>query len=136
MKRFKIPLPEPVSMVRTRYSAGILALLGAGLLVAIFNFAYTGLILDSMHLPAHGMQRIGADAFAVLAALAVLAVLSGFRWPGIASTAAWSLTFLWFFLAVAMHILPLMLIPGTLLGVVAAIASAVEHFSKKARRPA
>lgn len=132
MKRFRIALPEPVSMVRTRYNAGNIALLAAGLLVGIFNFAYTGLILDSLHLPTHGIQRLGADAFALIAALAVLSVVSGFRWPGIASTAAWSLTFFWFVLAVAMHILPVMLIPALLLIVTAATASTVEHFSKKA----
>jgi hypothetical protein len=133
MKRFRIALPEPVSMVRTRYTAGNIALLLAGLLVSVFDFSYTGLILASMHIPPNGPHRFGADLFALIAALAVVSALAGFRWPGIASTALWSLTFFWFVLAVALHILPVMLIPGALLGVVAAIASAVEHVSKKAR---
>ncbi len=131
MKRFRIALPEPVSMVRTRYTAGNIALLVLAFLISIGNLSYTGLILASMHIPAHGPHRLGADLFALIAALAVVSVLAGFRWPGIASTALWSLTFFWFVLAAALHILPVMLIPGALLAVAAAIASAVEHFSKK-----
>lgn len=136
MKRFRISLPEPVSMVRTRYTAANLVLLVAGVLISVFNLSYTGLILASMNIPPRGMQRLGVDTFALLAALAVLSVLAGFRWPGIASTGAWSLTFFWFFLAVVMHILPLMLIPALLLVATSASTSAVEHFSKKAHPPA
>ena len=136
MKRLRIALPEPVSMVRTRYTAGNIALLVIGILISGFNLSYTGLILASMNILPRGIQRLGTDAFALLAALAIPSVLAGFRWPGIASTAAWSLTFFWFILAVAMHILPLMLIPALLLVATAATTSAVEHFSKKAYSPA
>ena len=131
MKRFKIVLPPPVSMMRTRYSAGNIALLVMALLIGIFNYSYVGLILASMNIPARGARRVDADLFALVAALDMISVLVGFRWPAMASTALWSLLFFWFVLAVAMHILPVMLVPAALLGVVAAIASAVEHFSKK-----
>ena len=131
MKRFQLaPLHRDLGM-HTRYTAVNIALLLVGVLLCVFNFSYTGLILASIHTPAKGWNRIGVDFIAVLAALAVIAMVVGFRWPKIASTVLWTLTFFWFMLAVAVHLFPVMVIPAALSAIGSAVASVVEHFSGK-----
>lgn len=130
---------EPAPIFRnirmhTRYTALNLALLVIGVLLCVFDFSYTGIILDSMHLPTKGWQRVGVDFLAVFAALAVVAILAGIRWTKIASTALWTLTFFYFVLAVAVHLFPVMVIPAAILAAASAIVSLVEYFSSKPSR--
>lgn len=132
----RIQLVPPLRDIRmhTRYTAGNVALLVLGVLLCLFDFSYTGLILDAVRVPEKGWLRMGVDLFPGILALGVLAMLAGFRWPKIASTALWTLTFFFFLLAVAVHYFPVMVIPAAILAAASALASLVEHLSGKAVR--
>ncbi len=118
-------------LMRTRYTAGNIALLVVASLICVFDFSYTGLILASVHTPEKGWHRLGADFIAVIAALALVAILAGFRWPKLASTSLWTLTLFYFVMAVELHLFPVMVIPAVLLAVASALTSLGEHFSGK-----
>lgn len=118
-------------LMRTRFTPGNIALLVIATLICVFDFSYIGLILASVHTPEKGWHRLGVDFIAVIAALAVVAILAGFRWPKLASTSLWTLTLFYFVLAVELHLFPVMVIPAVLLAVASALTSLVEHFSGK-----
>ncbi|MFP5234494.1 MAG: hypothetical protein ACLGSD_01215 [Acidobacteriota bacterium] len=123
-----VPLYRDIGM-HTRYTAANIVLLIVGLLLSVVDFAWTGLVLAHVHGPDHGWLRVGIDSLALIAAFAVVSMLLAWRWPKLASTILWTLTFFYFFVIVAVHVFLPLLIPAILLGVTSAAASLVEHFS-------
>lgn len=116
--------------LHTRYTPVNIALLVLGVLLSVFDFAYTGLVLQQVHGPDHGWVRVGIDCIALIAGLAVAAMLVGWRWPKVASTVLWTLTFFFFVDIVAVHVFLPMLIPAVLLAITSALASLIEYFSQ------
>lgn len=123
-----VPLYRGIGL-RTRYTAVNIALLVLGLLLSIADFAWTGLVLEHVHGPDRGWPRVGIDSLALITALGVLSMLAAWRWPKLASTVLWTITFLFFVDIVALHVFLPLLIPAMLLAAISAIASIVEHFS-------
>lgn len=124
-----VPLYRGIGM-HTRYTALNIVLLVVGVLLSIIDFAWIGLILGHVHGPNHGWLRVGIDSLALIAALAVISTLIAWRWPKIASTALWTLTFLFFVDIVALHLFLPLLIPAILLAAASALASFIEYFSQ------
>lgn len=124
-----VPLYRGMRM-HMRYTPVNIALLVLGLLLSIVNFAWIGLVLQHVHGPDHGWVRVGIDCLALIAGLAAAAMLVAWRWPKVASTALWTLTFFFFVDVVAVHVFLPMLIPAVLLALSSALTSIVEHFSE------
>lgn len=125
-----VPLYRGIGM-HTRYTAVNISLLVLGLLAAIVDFAWTGLVLAHVHGPDRGWARLGIDSLALIMALAVVSMLAAWRWPKLASTVLWTITFLFFVDIVALHVFLPTLIPAILLAVISAIASIIEHLSQR-----
>jgi hypothetical protein len=123
-----VPLYRDIGM-HTRYTAVNIALLVLGLLLAIADFAWTGLVLQTVHGPDRGWPRVAVDSLALITALAILSMLAACRWPKLASTVLWTLTFFFFVDIVGLHVFLPLLIPAILLAVTSALASLVEHWS-------